>query len=86
MNRGLTRGRLPFTALQHVAHDHFVDRVVWNPGATHSFTNDERAQLRPRQGRQAAQVPADGGAAGTDDYWSELIVGHLVIPTEEWAR
>ena len=47
MNGRLTRRRLPFTPLQHVAHDHFFDRVVGNRGAAHGFAYRQRAEPRP---------------------------------------
>ena len=46
MDRGLTRRRLALAALEHVAHDDFVDRAVGHRRAHHGFADDERAEAR----------------------------------------
>src|SRR5438093_13487048 len=67
MNRRLSRRRLAFAALEHVAHDDFVDFIVGYLGTAHRFADDESAEPRPEQWRQPAQVPAHRGPAGGED-------------------
>jgi hypothetical protein len=45
MNQRLAGGGLPTAALNHLTHDHFLDRAGVDPGAAHRLADDHGAEL-----------------------------------------
>src|SRR5215471_1892650 len=66
-DRSLARRVLTETGGKHVAHDAFVDHCRIDPGALHSFTHHNRAQLSCAEIREAALELSHWSATGGDD-------------------
>ena len=76
VDRRLPRRCLAHAALQHVSHDHFFDRARLDRGAPHGLADHQRAQLRGRERRQAAQVLADWRTDGGENDRRRVFSGH----------
>ena len=66
----LPRGAWPKSGGQHVAHDHFVNRVSRQARTADRFGHGHRAQTRSRHAGQNTQQFADGSAATGDNIGS----------------
>ena len=67
MDLSLTGGSLPRAALDHLAHDDFIDLVGVHAAAANRFADYHRAELGGGKRRQTAEIAPDRGANGGDD-------------------
>src|SRR2546430_2236384 len=67
VDRRLPARRLAHAALEHVPHDHFLDRTVLDPGAPHGLADHERAELRGGERGETAEIFADRCTTGAKD-------------------
>src|SRR5206468_2259023 len=78
VDRRLPARRLAHAALEHVPHDHFLDRAVLDPGAPHGLPDHERAEPGRGQRREPAEVLADRRPTGAENDGGGLITAHLL--------
>ena len=67
MDRRLATRGLPDAALEHVPHDHLVDRAGVDPGAAHGLADHDGAEARRGERGEPAEVLPDGRPDGGQD-------------------